>query len=213
MKRSKMLGMGKGFTIVELLIATTVFSVILLIVTTGIIKIGNTYYHNITTTRTQTVVRSIANDLVSTVQFTSFTPSPSNSAVIDGFNYFCIDKTRYKYKIGSQYKKGSETTSGMFTETLVSGASCDTVVAGDATNQRQLLGNNMRLANLDITSKGSLVTINVKVVYGDNDLLTTFNTDGSPSGVAWPDVQCKSGISGGSFCAVGSFETTVKKLL
>src|SRR3990172_9120101 len=61
-------GVG-GFTIVELMIATTIFSVILLIVTFGMLQIGRTYYKGITLTKTQNAARSIIDTISQDIQF------------------------------------------------------------------------------------------------------------------------------------------------
>ena len=50
----------KGFTVLELMIATTVFSVMLLLTTTGMIQIGKVYYKGLVTAKTQDTVRSIS---------------------------------------------------------------------------------------------------------------------------------------------------------
>ena len=60
---------NKGFTIVELLIATAVFSFILLVVTTGIIRLGNMYYKGVISSRTQESIRNIVSETSSAIQF------------------------------------------------------------------------------------------------------------------------------------------------
>lgn len=222
MKRPKVSSGDKGFTIVELLISTSVFSVVILVVTFGVIKIGNIYYKNITSSRTQSVTRSINSDIVTALQFTTDDVNPGGN--IGGMQYFCIKDMRYRYRIGKQYVKGLEFSSGIFTEKL-SGLGCDdptttqcanSASTGCVTPQRQLLGNKMRLLTLDITTLGNasnVYTVNVRVAYGDDDLLDGVDGVANPDNIVWANVRCKSGVSGSSYCAVAGLETTVKRMV
>jgi prepilin-type N-terminal cleavage/methylation domain-containing protein len=59
----------KGFTVIELLIATVIFSIVLLVLTQTIISITNNYYHGVIQTQTEQVVKNINNDIVQQIQF------------------------------------------------------------------------------------------------------------------------------------------------
>lgn len=204
----------KGFTILELLIATTVFSVILLVATTGIIRIGNLYYKNIISSRTQEAIRSINSEISTALQFSSggvTLPSTPSS------NYFCIDNTRYRYNINSKVPDsgGIDTTKGLIQEGLNPGDNCNSVIV---VFQKQLLGKNMRLLKFGPPAQpagSDLWTINLKIAYGEDDLLSNYDNNGSliVPAVALDTVSCKSGISGSSFCATALLDTTVKKRL
>lgn len=225
MKRSKMLGVGKkstlkiksqnekGFTIVELLIATTVFSVIILVVSAGVIKIGNIYYKNITTTRTQNVVRSITGDISTTLQFSRSNPTAIVSKDLQT-DYFCIDKSRYMIKKGQKYIKGNEFGSGMYLETLADTATSCADFSTAVPERRQLLGANMRVLSMSVDPVDQLATVKLKIAYGDDDLLTKYYDDGSVNAsVDWADTNCKIGISGSSFCSIGQMDVTVRRML
>ena len=58
-----------GFTIIELLIATTVFSLILLISVAGILQISRMYYRGVTQSRTQETARSIIDEVGEAIRF------------------------------------------------------------------------------------------------------------------------------------------------
>lgn len=62
-KKEKTIKNTAGFTIVELMIATVVFSVILILITTGIIQIGKAYYKGIIGSRTQETARKITDEV------------------------------------------------------------------------------------------------------------------------------------------------------
>jgi hypothetical protein len=74
---------------------------------------------------------------------------------------------------------------------------------------RELLGPHMRLGALDITSAGSLYTVHVRVIYGDDDLLTP-TVSGSTD---WNSELCSGTTAGSQFCAVSDLTTTVKQRL
>ena len=102
-----------GFTIVELMISISVLSVILLIVTLGIIQISKTYYKGIIQSSTQQTARTILDDVSQSLQFDSVKNLPESPVggtgilVSDGSTYkpkaYCIgQKTRYSYILGYQ---------------------------------------------------------------------------------------------------------------
>src|SRR5665213_2550121 len=71
----------KAFTIIELMIATSVLSIILLLVTTMMISIGNLYYKGINQARVQDDVRTISDDLSSHLQLSDQAPQPAITPV------------------------------------------------------------------------------------------------------------------------------------
>lgn len=181
-----------GFTIIELMIATTIFSVVLLLCTFGLAKIGQTYYKGVISSRTQTATRNISDNLIQVIQFGGSYTSPTADG---GTFYMCAGRGRYTFKISSgndSYLTYDEPTS------------CDTVsnVPIEAGKGRQLLAPGLRLSKLDVTGPNAsdkTVTITVKVTAGDKDL---FTDDDPINGF------CKGG-SGSQFCAVSNLETIV----
>jgi type II secretory pathway pseudopilin PulG len=202
-----------GFTILELIIATTVFGIVLLVVTTGIIKIGKNYYKGLIESRTQEVARSIADDVTKTIQLGN-TTKVIGAAPPAGASQFCLGTTRYTYLINE--KVSSATSIGLTTETVPPN-SC----AGPATNKTQLLAKNMRILRFSVEPRaGDLQmktwNVNIRIAYGDDDLLTHYNEDGSANG--WSSVNedtvgnslCKTG-SPSPFCATSQISSLVKK--
>jgi prepilin-type N-terminal cleavage/methylation domain-containing protein len=61
----------KGFTIIELMISTVIFSLVLLGASSGIVQIGKKYSKGITYSRTQEVARSTVDEIAQSLQFTS----------------------------------------------------------------------------------------------------------------------------------------------
>lgn len=203
----------KGFTILELLIATTVFSVILLIATTGIIRIGNMYYKGITTSKTQEALRGISSEIASSIQLAN--GSKTNVSA----TRFCLGDNRYTYFLNNKYTRGSETTSGLYYETLTPGSSCSTCSGSCVLDARQMLADNMRLLSFSVNSltgsNNKVWNVFVKVAYGDTDLLTNYNATAAQNAdpVYLANVNCRSGIAGSNFCATAQLDTTIKKRL
>lgn len=202
---------SSGFTIIELLVATAVFSVLLLVITFGILQISRVYYKGITESNTQNAARSIMDILTQSIQFsggnvmtTASTPETPQA--------FCIGNEQFSYVAGMQLVESSETrgdnqTYHSIVQSTVAGCADPDPPGGLITAPdvpgRELLAPNMRLASLNIELvQPGLYRVEVRVVYGDDDLLT------NPID---PDATCISETSGTQFCAVSELSTIVRK--
>ncbi|HSX46912.1 MAG TPA: prepilin-type N-terminal cleavage/methylation domain-containing protein [Patescibacteria group bacterium] len=214
-----------GFTVIELLIATAIFSVILLICAAALVQVGRVYTKGITTSRTQETAISIMDDVSQALQFSGGAFSPINTP--QNPYRFCINDHRYNFKIGYQLTDDTSPSSFQANHVLYKdiNASCDAAFTNLSSSPapQELLSPGMRLAKLDITqipSTTRLYSITVRVVYGDNDLLcsptvddcnnsndnfTSYSVNGVPA-----DLSCKS-TAGSQFCAVSELSTTVQK--
>lgn len=204
-----------GFTIVELMIATIVFSVILLISTYGIINIGRLYRKSLNSNQTQQAARSIIDTVAQNIKFTNggFYDSISNSS--DGISYYCLGyNVRLTYVLNKQILNGNHAMILDKTDCSQSSGPKDFTSLG--TGDRELLGPRMRLAKFLICYEGSsnadcdgisinkpdLYYVSVRVVYGDDDLLTS----------SGPQQNCLT-KAGREFCAVSELSTYVQKVL
>lgn len=213
---TKKRGSEDGFTILELLIATTIFSFILLIATTGIIRIGQLYYKGVTESKTQETIRNVSDELTRSIQFAngSKTSLPDSGLM----KSFCLGDTRYVYYFDLPYQ--TTNNAGLIAERLGAGSNCASDVAIDT---RQLLGKNMRLLKFDVETvpgNDKAWQVNIRIAYGDNDLLDHYDDGGVLKASVDPDNKinrekaiCKTGLPGGSFCAVARLDTIVKKRL
>jgi prepilin-type N-terminal cleavage/methylation domain-containing protein len=201
----------KGFTIIELLVATAVFSTVLIIVTTGILQFSRVYYKGVTEANVQNTARSIVDTISQGIQFGggnigetfSGTPTP-------GGNYdFCLGDVQYSYRPGYQLVDGSpganqtkhalvvRTVSGCTAPTGGQDMSVSGVLPG-----RELLSPRMRISSLVVDNiSGNLYKVQVRVVFGDDDLLN------NPTAA---NASCK-GNAGRQFCAVSDLSTVVIK--
>lgn len=193
-----------GFTIVELMIATLVFSVVLLLVTTGIIQVSRTYYKGINESNTQDTARSIMETVGEAIQFSGGAVGQTDTTEQAGvLKAFCVGDTQFSYRLGTQLvtgTPGSGQTNSVLRKNTVS--NCNSSSPALATGQ-ELLSPNMRLSELTVIPipGGVAYTIRVKVVYGDTDLLNNPTTSAA---------LCK-GKNGTQFCSASDISTTVYK--
>ena len=184
---------NKGFTLLELLISTTVFSVILLLCTFGLVQVGRHYYRGATITRTQNVARSVMSTLTQSIQFSGSdfegTPPVPPVQPVQPVT-FCIGSLGYTYKLNTQVDNNGGYA--LKTSKCINGTP-------DPTKQTELLGKGMSLRTFTIEKSGDYYTITLLIAYADPDLL---NADG----------LCKGG-AGSQFCATSSLKTTVHRRL
>jgi prepilin-type N-terminal cleavage/methylation domain-containing protein len=223
----------KGFTIIELLIATVVFSIVLLMLAGAIIQIGRLYTKGLTGAHTQQATRNLVNGIASSIQLTSGSikmditaPGGSNSLGV------CIGSLRYSYMVGQQVKSQSSTpVHGVMLDETPGGCTEAQTVDDPAAvlTGNELLGDNMRLAYLEVSSSdGKSYVVDARVVYDggnggtDSDLLCDGTvdhscTDGtskmSPGDIAssGQKVRCKDIQSGAQFCFATEIKTTVER--
>ena len=101
-----------GFTIVELMISTVIFSMILLLLTPGVISFTKSYYKGITETNTQRVARVISEDVTQAIQLNSADPYMNLSG---SWKEICVGNTAYVFTLGKQLVNGTTTDSKKLT--------------------------------------------------------------------------------------------------
>ncbi|MCA9330400.1 prepilin-type N-terminal cleavage/methylation domain-containing protein [Candidatus Saccharibacteria bacterium] len=226
-----------GFTILELLIATAIFSVILLVATSGIIYLGKIFYKGVTLSKTQEKARTISEELSKSLQFSGSRPEFNNGSV----KILCMGDTRYYYTIGTKVDDPAATLNSPGQIGLVairlgtyeynpdgtlkginasSCSLCPITLQSCQLEKRQLLSKNMRLTEFSLGQVGdpnnNLWNIKVGIAYGDGDLFVD-NSGTAMSDIIFKDpakateARCTSNQSGGSFCAVSKLDTTLKR--
>ncbi len=188
------------------MIATLVFSVILTVITVGVISFTNHYYKGVNISATQNTARSIVDTISQAIQFGS-------AQITIGGNYFCAGGYVFTYATTGALYTGSQT--GLYMSPM--GSVCQPATA-PLTGGKQLLAKNMRLTNLTVSPVGSgnLYNISVNVAYGPDDLLCSNSQPGTCKGtntmVFWPvtDITCRSTV-GSQYCATSSLKTTVEQ--
>lgn len=205
----------KGFTLIELLIASSIFSVILLLCSVGLVRIGQVYYKGVGSSRTQSALRAISDDVTQAVQYSG----KSVGTKVGTYPKYqqCVGNRRYTYEIGN--KTGRVLVVEAFS------SNC-TVVVGDIsdildplqdlpTGARELMPAGMRLLQFKVGDDTVLANgqnqVDIRVGLGDIDLFASLGAD-----VIWSDEAnvaraiCKGG-AGQQFCATAQINTKVRR--
>jgi len=190
-----------GFTIIELMIATTVFSVILLIATMALIQIGRVYYKGVLSAKTQNTTRAITDEIGSSIKF-----SGGNVNIQKNLNsgVLCIGNSRYTFNTDQKLED-----SGNFVLIADKPSPCNTsagFIIGDACSPpgcRELLTPGMRLSKFEVVqdpTSSNMYRIIIGVISGETDLLTVDH------------LGCGASLqTGGQFCAASELTTFVQK--
>lgn len=203
-KSSTAKGSG-GFTIVELMVATLVFSVILVVVTSGILFFSKNYYRGASSSNVQATSRRIAEVITQNIQFSNATVSlpASGPTTIGDVKQFCAGGYVFVFREGAMYSKGSSLTTnpGLYMRPMLSSGTCAPLSDDQLTGGQQLLGDRMRLTYLTLTGSDRVYTLSFKVAYGDDDMLTATTGD---------TVECRPG-RGSEYCSVSGLSVSVQK--
>ncbi len=196
-----------GFTIVELMISTVVLTTLLLLAGATFTQISRLYYKGIITTKTQSVSRSVIDDISRDIQFSN---GQKQSGSGNGAEVLCIGQTRYTFVKNRQIKAGSPTQEhALWQDKLSSPGSCLAnipnlfVASPGGSSGKELLENNMRLKSFSVSESNGIYSISIGVIYGDDDLLTFSSPPNSvPEG-------CKGDPNGSQWCAVSELSTQI----
>lgn len=218
---------NKGFTIIELMIATMVFSIVLLICAFALLQIGRTYYKGLNAARTQEAARTIVDEIARGIQFSgnqiATTPDPPNTS--SSF-VFCVGDQRFTAQTGQQVEDGNNSELHQQYHALAvdnypgcNNGSPKQDLTAKPISGRELVPIHMRLAKLEVKDMGNnLYEVNVRVVLGDDDLLCSpeagdcsSTSTSEDEALNNRDLICKSFRSGAQFCAVSELNTVVQK--
>lgn len=91
----------EGFTIIELMIATSIFSLVLLLTAAGSLQIGRLFYKGYSSARSQNAAREIIEDIARAIQFGGSNPTSVTTVTLNGMpmSYFCVDTVRYSFAV------------------------------------------------------------------------------------------------------------------
>lgn len=213
----------QGFTILELMIASTVLATMLLLATTAMIGVGNLYYKGLTQSRVQANARDITNEIGQHLQLSDKAPDVAPPATVgpNTVYAYCFADVRYSYVL--HQRVGNDVSHVLWRDdTPSAGCTPNTTILASPSGGTELVTNGARLTAFSITGS-SPFQVKVGVAYGDPDLLCDTNTVGNCAAAAsvmaltaaqWnnANIICKS-IAGQHFCAAARLDTTVVKRL
>lgn len=143
----------RGFTLVELMIATSIFSLVLLVGLNGFFQIGKIYYKGVITTQTQATAQKVMDDMTFGLQFAANAIVPPTPAGGANQGYMCIGGTRYTYFLYHQVdltqENPTDPTKNAFGLLRDSGGCGDPFApSAQLLNPNEMLGSKMRLSEL-----------------------------------------------------------------
>jgi hypothetical protein len=211
-----------GFTILELMIATIVFALFLVVMLASFLQIGKMYYKGIsinnTTDTTRSIMDGISNDVRFSTEVACSIKDSQNCPVTGSPNvhYFCIGQHRYTYYLSSTtpYKIQGSDINNPNSGNNPKGIIMDTItgcppptVAG--TSPTQLMKPNMQLNDLNFYCVNNFCYVHLHIAYyGVNDSVfsspTHFADTSSDHTAALLDKDnyCSGSSLGTEFCAV-----------
>ncbi len=221
---------SKGFTIMELMIAISILSIILLISSMVLIGVGNLYSKGADMANVQNVSRNIIENVTSTIQFSGaqLNNGVSASPIVYDYSFgavnvpvsaYCFGQTRYSFVTGFPPTGWSHliwldkmATPGSCAPLNISqatpscaGNSNPNCISSQSGSGNELLNANMHLANFSIEEYNpQLYGISVGVAFGQENMF--LSNAGVPKLINGDNYQC-SNNAGQQYCAT-SYLTT-----
>jgi|GEM_PF-2747689 prepilin-type N-terminal cleavage/methylation domain-containing protein len=203
----------QGFTIVELLISTAVFSLALLIAVIAIIIVNNSFVKGNVQSQTQDIARNVLSTIIQDIQFNR-TSSIILGTPYENYGYYCLGNDVYIYQTGQEINTSA--TPAVYHALLEFTGSCPTNLttdpvgiadlqylnnkAGGGNNTHELLSQNLSLEQLDITQVNSnSYAVTLTIAYGNYFIKAATPIDDS----------CPAESLSGQLCAVSTLTTTV----
>lgn len=198
-----------GFTIMEVLIATMVFTLVLMICVQVITRIGQLYFKGVTSSQIQELTRNLSEEFSGQIQFGSSIPYPDTITGGDPGTplIFCVGDNRYRVVMNR--KLGDPGVDTILQRISYSGA-CDTTDNGFA-GATELAIKNMRILKLSIIRSVTdpyIWSLNIRLALGDTDIFD-YPSGSTDSPEVYGAAICRSGISGSQFCATSELSSTL----
>jgi prepilin-type N-terminal cleavage/methylation domain-containing protein len=201
----------EGFTIIELVIATGVFSVVLLIATVAIILVTNSYVKGNVQAETQDTARGILTTVSQDIQFnTANSVNLGTYVSASNIGYFCLGNDLYVYQLGDEIGGVNSDGTKVYHALLeFSGTGkCPANVTDEGYLGAPQSGDN--IAHELLAQNMSLETFNIAQVTGTKaysiKLTVAYGSNVKSSGGVF---TCPPESFGGQFCAVSSLTTAV----
>lgn len=188
---------NSGFTVVELMIATTVFAVVLLVFLSALLRISQLFYKGVNLSNTQETARNINQTVSNDIQYYHDQPDHPISA----FTYYCIGNHRYSYNLFQQYTPGGGSY-GLLEEDLP-GCPDPSATPLNTSTGKELLSPGMQLNKFNINCMAHSCTVTTKVVFYSDDPTVLLPTANDPNAV------CSGPAESTQYCATAEYNSTV----
>lgn len=200
----------RGFTIVEMMIAMSIFSAIIMLMSAVVIGLSKQYQKAVISAKLNDASQTIHAVLNNSISYSSSIDlSHFASASQNDWGYFCADGYRYFWHTQSGTSIGSNP--GLYKDQVTSGT-CDGPGPGSAAVAENLLPQNGFVTNLKAEAGSNPMVYEISTVFnvGSIDYFTLGKT-GSNDDVASADTVCLTASRGGDFCAQNKYVSTVLK--
>lgn len=206
-----------GFTIIELLIATVIFSLLMTVILVSAFQIGRIYYKGISVSSTNEAARTSIDDISNDVRFGSNIKATKPYSSQPDTWYFCVGLHRYTYQLFHKVTNQDIDTNAVtgLRETAVDG--CPPPDPGHpGANGDQLLGPDMQLNALDFLCANGSCLIHLHIIFYGADN-TVFSSSAHPiddpiahvAALRDADAACSSSLLSSQFCAMSDLQTRV----
>jgi prepilin-type N-terminal cleavage/methylation domain-containing protein len=214
-----------GFTIIELMIATIIFAVVLMVIIASFMQVGRMFYKGVSLANTNEAARTLVDDISNDLKLNK---QPVGISTAGTKKYFCAGHHRYTFVLagGSGSKVSSDDIdldylrnpfnmrAGIVQDDTNGG--CSPPASSDSPG-RQILGPDMQLNDLDFTPGFNGVFIHTHIVfYGvddtvfDTNISSFKNSSTQPSNSSHaPDAFCSGDLLSTQFCAAADIKTTI----
>jgi prepilin-type N-terminal cleavage/methylation domain-containing protein len=223
--KNKTLKDASGFTIIELMIATTIFSMVLVVMLASFMQIARMFYKGVSISGANAAARSLVEEVVNDVRFASQSPIACDSTSCPTYRkYFCVGNHRYTYITapdrGAAAKVSTTDISVPRPTSINAGIVQDTVSGCPSlalmplgSNPRQMLGLNMQLNDIEFKPANNGVFIHAHVLlYGaDSNVFASDSkpTDTPAQALLEKDAHCSGSLLDTQLCAMADFKTLV----
>jgi prepilin-type N-terminal cleavage/methylation domain-containing protein len=209
---------SNGFTIIELMIATIIFSMVLVVLLASFLQIGRMFYKGVSLSTTNEATRTLIEDLVDDIRFSQAPVACDPVLNCTGVKkYFCVGSHRYTYILGTKITdtditnpQSNTMTAGMVRDTI---PGCPAPSIGGA-EPKQLLGLNMQLNNMVFIPASNGVFVHAHVVfYGiDNSVFVSKipGLDTPAEALTALDANCEGSLFSTQLCAASDIQTIVQ---
>lgn len=193
-----------GFTIVETMIAISVFTVLALLTTLVVIQIGRSYQLAATKTQLLDASRQVHATFTQTVQYGADVSSSVGTA--SGFNVWCAGTTRFAWKVSDSSHYYTYTSAGggsLYSDTVAGPNACSSAFAPNSA--KRLLPPQSFVTEFvpqQVTGNPNLYSLSTRFGVGTPDMF---------SGNDVVNGSCLSGLVGVEFCAVVQYDSSALK--
>lgn len=200
----------KGFTIIEVLIASMVFTTVLLLCMEGITRIAKVYIKNASISKTNEFAKAFTEEITQQIKYGSSVPvyfKNSNNRLICVGGMAYVVKINRKIDDNQDVKKRRDDGCNNFKD---NGFFDDPEAVSIAPpRSRILIFDFEEYVNNEIPVKYKL---DIRIALGDGDLMVdNSGKNANEDDVILDQLKCKSGIAGSEFCSVITLTTVATR--